>query len=800
MSKGKKVLIIVSVLVVLLAAFLFVTPQGGKIKNKMLVKAGIKKDDHKRVAAQQSAKIEPIAWNPGQSGNEAMTEYLHQVYDKVNKPGLRFMNTAILESLLAQPIPQEPSGKFTWYFDVTNQMLNAGRVSDAVTKVKEFESDPMFNQLSDEQFGKWYYSKGLVFLRYGEVQNCIGMHNAESCIFPLSKEAESMKKDGPNTAVESYQKCLKYDPNNLSAMWLMNIAYMQAGGYPDQVPQQWRVPVESLQSEFDVPRFKNIAIDLGVDNPNMCGGVILDDFNKDGLIDIFTCGWGLKERSFLLLNKGDGTFDDISAKAGIDKYPGGLMIQQTDYNNDGNLDVWISRGAWYSEYGILPSSMLRNNGDSTFTDVTYEIGLWSCHPSQASTWADFNNDGWLDLYIGNEASRKGDKVNDCELFLNDGKGKFKDVAKASGTNFNGFVKGVTSGDYDNDGDPDIYLSVNGAENHLYRNDTKKGSDKLKFTDVSAEAGISGPEQSFPCWFYDYNNDGWLDIMNFSYSASISDDEIPAEYFGKELKGDKAALYLNNHDGTFTNINEQAKLANRSFLVMGSNYGDFDMDGWIDFYVGTGKPDMRSLTPNRMFRNNEGKTYQDVTTSSGVGVLQKGHEIAFADLNNDGYPELFAQMGGAYEASGFYDCLFANPASFQNNWISIDLAGTESNKIARGARVKVTVTENGKDRDIYEWVTQGSSFGANSLRQEIGLGKATAIKQVEISWPTTGKKQVFTDMAMNQHYKVTEGDQNYVTLDFKPFAFQSTPEKSFTHQMMMTMDMGDDRYMHMQHQH
>ena len=95
----------------------------------------------------------------------------------------------------------------------------------------------------------------------------------------------------------------------------------------------------------EVPRFTNLAIDLGVDNPNMCGGVILDDFNRDNLVDIFTCGWGLKERCYLLLNKGDGTFDDVSVKAGISDFPGGLMIQQTDYNNDGLLDVWISRGA-----------------------------------------------------------------------------------------------------------------------------------------------------------------------------------------------------------------------------------------------------------------------------------------------------------------------------------------------------------------------------------------------------------------------------------------------------------------------
>jgi hypothetical protein len=383
------------------------------------------------------------------------------------------------------------------------------------------------------------------------------------------------------------------------------------------------------------------------------------------------------------------------------------------------------------------------------------------------------------------------------LWINE-KGKFREVAKDAGVDVNSFIKGVSSGDYDNDGDPDIYVSANGFKNFLFRNDTKKGSSKIKFTNVTKEAGVSGPESSFPCWFFDYNNDGWLDIMNFSYSANISDNDIPAEYMGKPTQSDKTALYRNNGDGTFTNVNAETGLAKRTFLVMGSSYGDFDMDGWIDFYVGTGKPDMRSLTPNRMFRNAEGKYFQDVSTAAGVGVLQKGHEISFADLNNDGYPEIFAQMGGAYEASGFYDCLFENPASFGNNWISIDLTGTKSNTCARGARLKITTMENGKERVIYEWVTQGSSFGANSLRQEIGLGKATAIKSIEITWPTSGIKTVLKDVQMNQFIAVTEGKEGFTPIALTHFEFQSTPEKSFTHKMMMTMDMGNDRYMKMQH--
>ena len=344
-KKTKRILLISGVVILALGA--------GSFAMKSKIMGLVKGKDNKRVAAQQSADIKEVAWTATENTNQAMIDYLHKVYDVVNKPGLRFMNTAIVESLLAQPIPEDAKGKYQWYFDVCNQLLNCGRVNEAVAKIDEFEKSEQFKKLGAEQFAGWYYTKGLVYLRYGEVENCIGLHNAESCIWPLSKAAQSEKKDGPTNAVKAFADCLKYAPEDLSAIWLMNIAYMQLGTYPEAVPSQWLIKPESFESEYAVPRFKNVAIDLGVDNPNMCGGVICDDFNNDDLIDIFTCGWGLKERSFLLLNKGDGTFDDVSAKAGLDKYPGGLMIQQTDYNNDGFLDVWVSRGAWYSNFGIF---------------------------------------------------------------------------------------------------------------------------------------------------------------------------------------------------------------------------------------------------------------------------------------------------------------------------------------------------------------------------------------------------------------------------------------------------------------
>ena len=216
MSKTtKRILIIGTILLV-------VGGVGAYLEKGKIMKL-VKGDKHPRVAAQQATTIDPLPWDPSKSGNQAMTDYLHKVYDVVNKPGLRFMNTAITESLLAKPIPSDAGGMYQWYFDACNQLLNCGKVNESVAKAKEFESKPQFAELSQEQLGQWYYTKGLVYLRFGEVENCIGNHNAESCIWPLSKAAQSQKVDGPAMAVESYTNCLKYQPTNLSAMWLLGL-------------------------------------------------------------------------------------------------------------------------------------------------------------------------------------------------------------------------------------------------------------------------------------------------------------------------------------------------------------------------------------------------------------------------------------------------------------------------------------------------------------------------------------------------------------------------------------------------
>ena len=203
------------------------------------------------------------------------------------------------------------------------------------------------------------------------------------------------------------------------------------------------------------------------------------------------------------------------------------------------------------------------------------------------------------------------------------------------------------------------------------------------------------------------------------------------------------------------MSKQAHL-DKVIVGMGINFGDLDNDGWLDFYVGTGTPDLGMIIPNRMFHNKQGKGFEEVTTTGDFGHLQKGHGIAFGDLNNNGQQDIFLVSGGAYEGDTAHDCLYINPGN-KNHWVTLQLTGVKSNRIALGAEICVTVATPQGERKIYKTVSTGGSFGNNPLRQEIGLGNATAIRQVSIHWPASGIQQTIPNLQMDRFYKVREGD-------------------------------------------
>ncbi len=658
------------------------------------------------------------------------------------------------------------------------QLLQAGRTDESVAAYEDSAQFARANNLPiDDQLQRLLLTGEAVgHLRAGETANCLLNHNADSCIFPIQGGGVHQLPEGSRAAVAVLTDLLQKTPGDLRARWLLNLAYMTLGEYPDKVPPRWLIDPKCFASDYPLPRFPDIAANVGLDVDGLAGGVVVEDFDHDGFLDIMVSSWGLtaKDQLRVFRNNGDGTFTERTKEAGLSGVISGLNLIQGDYNNDGFADVLVLRGAWLRTEGHYPFSLLRNNGDFTFTDVTIEAGLTHFRPTQTAVWFDYNGDGWLDIFVGNESS--GRDVNPCELYRNNGDGTFTECAAEQGLDVVAFVKGAVAGDYNNDGRPDLFLSTNGGPRLLFRNDGPAGADhspkaRWKFTEVAEAAGIDGPVVSFPCWFWDYDNDGWLDLMVTGYSIQDSGD-VAADYLGRPHPALKARLYHNNGDGTFTDVSRAAGV-NKLLPAMGANFGDLDNDGWLDFYVGTGDPDFTALMPSRMFRNDGGKRFQDVTTAGGFGQLQKGHGIAFADLNNDGTQEIFSKVGGAAEADNYHSQLFANPG-FGNHWLKLQLEGVQTNRVAIGARIKIVIREGGAERTLYRTVGTGASFGANPLRQEIGLGQATAIERVEVFWPVTGVTQVVTGLQPDHMYRICEGQPTAVPVPLKSFAFPTAP--------------------------
>ena len=609
------------------------------------------------------------------------------------------------------------------------------------------------------------FQLGVGYLRLGESQNCCQRHTPESCILPIRGGGLHVNKEGSTKAIEYFSRVLQTasdtDTRHKQSRWLLNLAYMTLGEYPERVPQEHLIPTASFTSKIEFPRFSNVASALGLDSFDLSGGVILDDFDGDNYLDVFTSCWDTAVESRLFRNDRNGGFLETTEQAGLKDITGGLNLVQADYDNDGDVDVLVLRGAWIGAAGQHPNSLLRNDGSGLFTDVTFIAGLAKVNlPTQTGSWADYDNDGDLDLYVGNETSPGFSAA--CQLFQNDGDGTFTDVAAKAGVTNDRFTKAVVWGDYNADRFPDIYVSNMGQKNRLYRNN-KDGT----FTNVAADIGVERPISSFPAWFWDFNNDGNLDIFASSYAGRVQN--VSEYYIDQSTTAEPACLYRGNGRGGFTEVGLECNLK-APMLPMGSNFGDLDGDGFLDFYLGTGDPDYSSLVPNLMFLNRGGKRFEDVSMSGGFAHLQKGHGVAFADLDNDGDVEVFEQMGGAYPGDKYPNALYENPG-FGNQWICIKLVGTKSNHSAIGARIQVTVNENGETRSIFRHVNSGGSFGANPLRQTIGLGKADSITGIEVFWPTTNQTQIFTDVAMSQFLQIVEGEDQFTTLELAVLQFE-----------------------------
>ncbi len=613
----------------------------------------------------------------------------------------------------------------------------------------------------------WLYTiifyKGVTALRMAENDNCILCRGESSCIFPIAPAAVHTNPTGSRLAIEHFSEYLRQFPHDLEVKWLLNLAHMTLGEYPAKVDSAHRLLLDGFcKSEFDIGAFREVSHRVGLTRLNQSGGAIMEDFDNDGLLDLVVTSWAPNEPMAFYRNKGDGTFEDRTRAAGLDKQMGGLYCVQTDYNNDGHMDIFIPRGSWLPPNLSQRPSLLRNNGDGTFTDVTREAGLLlKPVDSTSATWADYDNDGFLDLFVCC-------RHQPCLLYRNKGNGTFEEVAARAGlANLTGAL-GAAWIDFDNDGYPDLFVNIDGnfggGSARLFRNN-RNGT----FTEVTGEMGINGPRNGFSCWAFDFDNDGWLDIFAACRSRSL--EGVIKGMLDQPHGMPTAKLYRNLKGKGFQDVTKEAGL-DKVYTPMGSNFGDFDNDGYLDFYLGTGDPSLHMLVPNRMFKNVAGKRFAEITASSRTGHLQKGHGTTCGDWDRNGTVDVFMQLGGAVPGDRYHNVLFQNPGQ-GNNWLNVKLIGKKTNRAAIGARIKVVTAgsrgANATPLTVHRHVSSGSSFGANPLEQHIGLGKAERVAVLEIHWPTSGTTQVFRDLAVNQGVVVTEFAGDYQIRNWKPIA-------------------------------
>jgi hypothetical protein len=610
--------------------------------------------------------------------------------------------------------------------------------------------------------------RGVVALRRGEVENCVACCNESSCIFPLDASAVHRRTSGSREAIGHFTLYLRERPEDLGVRWLLNVAAMTLGEYPAGVPGDLLLPLGRFGGAGKDPRrMVNIAsrVRLNARGESMAGGCMVDDFDGDGRLDVLMPTTDPGRGALLLRNRGDGTFEDASASAGLSDQILSLNGCHADYDNDGNLDVLLLRGAWEVPRRM---SLLRNRG-GVFDDVTMSAGLGGPIASQAAGWADYDNDGLLDLYVAGEFDpARPDPRNRGRLYHNRGDGTFEDVAARAGVTNDLFGKGVAWGDYDNDGRPDLYVSNLGQPGRLYHN---RGDGT--FEDVAQALRVMGPRQGFACWFWDYDNDGRLDLWVGPNGATLS--EVIRDQLGRPTSGERPRLYRNVGGAEmFRDVTAEVGL-DRVVLPMGSNFGDVDNDGFLDIYLGTGRPSFSYLMPNLLFQNQGGRRFVDITAATGTGHLQKGHGVAFADWDRDGDLDLFVEAGGAVPGDRAHNLLFENPGS-GHHWLTIKLAGTRTNRAALGARIRVDLAApDGSIASRHRIITTGSSFGGNPLACTIGLGKADAIRILEVAWPASGTRQVLRDVPVDRTIEITEGRDGFRPIDAPPIVPAGRPE-------------------------
>lgn len=598
----------------------------------------------------------------------------------------------------------------------------------------------------------------LSYMRLGETENCLrvlkdtGNHQHDGqkvCTLPFTTSQQNPQYS--REAAKLFQILLdKYDHSSYLYRWLLNLSYMTIQAFPQEVPPEYRIQSDfidsfygpekqAMEAKYNYLSFQESAANLGLVSFNTGRGVAVEDFKGDGFLDVVTCS--TFEGMHFFKNDRGKQFIDQTRGSGLEGIKQCFAVIPVDYDNDGHMDLFVSRP--FSHY-----SLLRNNGNGTFSDVTVQVGLWDPRDDDkiAATWigawADVNNDGKLDLFV----SQWGFRIplvsgimsvprKDSVLFINEN-GHFVDRTKEYGLSDvvrDFYFVGAAFGDYNGDGLPDLLLSS------PLRNSTVllRNVDGRRFEDTHL---IPTAASGFTAGFLDVNHDGRLDIFigGFGDAKSNTEQVVFGRHRNEYLSG-RSTLLVQTPEGRFAEVPQAFDLP---VSTMGASWGDLTNSGCYDFYFGTGDPEPWFILPHLMYMGKPKGTgcsleFDNVSMLQGFGNLQKGHGIVFFDFNNDGKQDIYSALGGMWPGDAWTSQFFVNHSATSNTWIKIRLRGRQTNYYGLGAKIRIQA-ENSKGEEIvrYYSIDNKTGFGGGPFLAHIGLANAVRVNKIEVSWPTS----------------------------------------------------------------
>ncbi len=542
-------------------------------------------------------------------------------------------------------------------------------------------------------------------------------------------------------AVRDGAESLALNPaQNRTRFWVW-LAAQKLGGYPSDTPEEARMEVRAGHEHTEV-EFEDVTLKVGIDKTSAGRGTAVFDMDGDGYLDVVVASahGGVN----IYHNNGDGTFSDVTVGSGLEECVNSFCVAVGDYNNDGLDDLFVTRLGFY----VGDSVLYRNNGDGTFTDVTGEAGIGSWGPGFSAQWVDYDCDGNLDLFLANNLGGLFDRKTPNRLYHNNGDGTFTEVSSEAGLHSLVPSIGGAWGDYDNDGYPDLFVSNGVGRSQLYHN-----NGDGTFTEVSREAGVDKISFGSVSFWCDYDNDGWLDLVQYIWSPE--EDVLHTLRHGEgPSNGHPMRIYHNNRNGTFTLRNRNLGI-NGCWGTMSGASGDFNNDGYIDFLLGNGDPHMNRTEPPTLleFDSRTGR-YKDVTFTAGLPFLGKTHGANMADLGGDGRLCILLASGGAYPGDLLTMSVF-RPKELPGNYLNVRLVGTRSNRNAIGARITAVFA----GRAAHQLVNGGTGFGCMPFEQHFGLGTCDRVEALHILWPN-GSKQSLENLPANTTIRITEGNPGY----------------------------------------